>query len=177
MLAAPTTVIQFEGLGDATPLINQYAGLGVSFANATILTAGMSLNEFDFPPKSGSNVASDDGGPMVLTFSTSASFVGGYFTYGEPLTLQAFDSSNNLVASAFSVFSANFVSSGNPPNEFLSLSAPNIARVTITGDPAGGSFTLDNLTFTPIPEPSTFLLLGAGIATIGLLRSRSKRTC
>jgi hypothetical protein len=48
-------VLDFEGPPDATILSNQYAGF--SFSNAQILTASASLNEFEFPPHSGVNVA------------------------------------------------------------------------------------------------------------------------
>ena len=48
--------------------------------------------------------------------------------------------------------------------------AGGIAHVTIEGDPSGGSFALDDLTFTqigtPIPEPSTLLLFSSGFAII-----------
>src|ERR1700674_3903171 len=88
VLANPI-VINFEGLSDSTILTNQYPGL--SFSNAIILTAGISLNEFEFPPFSGSNVASDNGGPMRIDFTQPVADVGGFFTYAESLTLRAFD--------------------------------------------------------------------------------------
>lgn len=36
-------------------------------------------------------------------------------------------------------------------------------------------FALDNLTYSPIPEPSTMLLVGSGLVGIGALRRRFKR--
>lgn len=171
-LKAGPVVIDFEAFFDSTPVRLFYAGLGVTFVKATGITAGVSLNEFEFPPTSGVNVAFDDTGPITINFSPKpATSVAGFFTYTVPLTLLAFDSLNHQVASAQSAFSANFVSSGNPPNESIQLTfAGGISRVTIAGDPSGSSFTLDDLTFTPItavPEPGTFpFLIGAGIATI-----------
>jgi hypothetical protein len=52
--------VDFEGLADSTSLTNQYAGL--LFTNASVVTAGLSLNEIEFPPRSGVNVAIDTGG-------------------------------------------------------------------------------------------------------------------
>src|SRR5207244_4503963 len=107
-LIADPIVIDFEGLQDGTILSNQYSG--VTFSNAIILTAGISLNEFEFPPLSGTNVAS------------------------------------------------------------------GISRVIITGDTSGGSFTLDDATYTTgvtaVPEPGTIFLLLAGIVFLGLRRLR-----
>ncbi|PYV36781.1 MAG: hypothetical protein DMG06_29925, partial [Acidobacteria bacterium] len=79
---------------------------------------------------------------------------------GEPLRLSAFGRLNNQVASATSAFSTNEALSGDlrsNPNEFLLVSLQSsIARVTITEDPPGGGFTLDNATCTPavtgVPE-------------------------
>lgn len=169
-----TFTLDLEAFPDSTPLSTQYSSLGITFSEATVITAGESLNELDFPPHSGANVAFDDGSPITLAFSQTASFVGAYFTYLEPLTITAFDASGGLVATATSAFSANDVSSGNSPNEFLSVSADGIANLIIAGDLAGGSFTMDDVTFT-VPEPTTLLLLGTGITTLGMLRRRNKR--
>jgi hypothetical protein len=61
--------------------------------------------------------------------------------------------------------------SGSSPNEFLQVSfASGISSVSITGDPLGGSFVMDDVTYTtteaPVPEPSSiilFLTMAAGL--------------
>ncbi len=180
-LVAPSAfadlIINFEGFPDSTPLANQYPGL--SFTNATILTAGISLNELEFPPHSGVDVAFDDGGPMMIQFTTPWQTVGGYFTHIEQLTLGAYDSSNSLVGSTTSVFMNNLALSGDPgsyPNEYLSLTVPGgIWGLVITGDPAGGSFTIDDFSATDssaAQEPTSLLLLFTAIG--GLLAIRRK---
>jgi len=168
VLQAGTITLDFERFPDSTILTNQYPG--VMFTDAIILTAGISLNEFEFPPHSGVNVASDNTGPITLTFASTITSFSGYFTYAEPLTVDAFGPTNNLVASATSAFSNNEALSGDTgssPNEFLQVSfAGGINSVTITGDPAGASFTLDDATYTKggssVPEPSTNVLVILG---------------
>ena len=81
--------------------------------NAIILTAGISLNEFEFPPHSGVNVVSDNNGPMTIDFATPIVSFSGYFTYAEPLTLQGFDSADVQVASTASLLSNNEALSGD----------------------------------------------------------------
>jgi fermentation-respiration switch protein FrsA (DUF1100 family) len=160
-------LLNFEGFADSTILTNQYPG--VTFTNAIILTAGISLNEFDFPPYSGANVASDNNGPMTLTFASTILSFAGYFTYAEPLTLDAFSATDALVASAASAFSNNEALSGDAgssPNEYIQLDfTGGISSITITGDPLGGSFTLDDATYATTaatPEPATFICLLTG---------------
>ncbi len=175
LLPAATTVLTFEGMIDSTKVANQYPD--VIFQNTTVITAGISLNELAFPPHSGTNVAFDDGGPMTLAFLTPVFGFSGYFNYTEPLTLSAFDSSNHLLAKVTSAFSTNLAdgsgAAGSTPNEFLHVgSASNIAKVVITGDPAGSSFTLDDAAITTaatVPEPSSFYLGLAGFALAGAL--------
>src|ERR1051325_2589015 len=81
--------IDFEGFSDSSFITTQYSGLTIS--NAIILTSGISLNELDFPPRSGINVASDAGGPISFDFSTPALNFQGFFTYVVPVTIQGFD--------------------------------------------------------------------------------------
>src|ERR1035441_4544505 len=161
-LKAATITIDFEGFPDSTSLTTQY--LGLTFQNATILTSGISLNEFEFPPHSGSNVVFDDGGPISISFSSPILSFSGFFTYAEPLVLAAFDAGSSQVGSAVSAFSSNLALSGDTgssPNEFLQVSfAGGISSVTISGDPAGGSFTMDDATYnSTVPEPSSIFLL------------------
>lgn len=142
--------LTFDALPDSTILVTQYPG--ITFVNTAVLSAGITLNEFEFPAHSGTNVASDNGGPVTITFGSPVQSVSGYFTYSVPLTLQAFDASNNLVASAASWYSNNQALSGTPgsqPGEPIAVNAPvNIATVVITGAAGGASFTMDDLTLS-----------------------------
>jgi len=171
---ASPIMIDFDALPDSTPVTTQFSGF--VFSNATVLSAGISLNEFEFPPRSGTNVVFDDGGPMSIQFSPLAIDFRGYFTYLTPIALQAFDPGNNVVASATSLFSSNLALSGDPgslPNELLQVAyASGIARVTITGDALGSSFTLDDLSAQVIPEPVSALLVAAGCFLLAALKRR-----
>lgn len=167
----------FDELTDGTMVTTQYAGL--TFTNATAITAGVSLNDFEFPPKSGTNVVSDDGGPLELMFTDPVSSVTAYFTYGTALLLEAFDASNALLDTSASLFASNLAITGvtgASPNEELGFSlVAGISRVVITGDLLGGSFTLDDLSFerlpgNSVPEPGTLLLVALGL--VGLTRRR-----
>jgi hypothetical protein len=184
-LFASTITLDFEGLADSTFVSTQYSG--VVFANAQVLTAGVSLDEFELPPHSGVNVVSDYSGPMSIIFATPVSSVSGYFTYGSPLTIDAFDSALSLIGSVSSAFSNNFALSGDPgssPNELLQLNAVSgISELTITGLASGGSFALDDFTFTTgavsnVPEPGTLGLIGCfafSTLTWRIRRARSGR--
>lgn len=166
---AGIATVDFEAFGDGTVLTNQVGGL--LFANATVWSAGLSLNELEFAPHSGSNVAVDAGGPMSIVFASPVSSVSGFFTYSTSLTLAAFDALNQAVGTTSSSFASNFVSSGHNPNEVLQVSvAGGISRVLIAGDPNGASFALDDLTVTTpasnVPEPSSGVLLVSGVMVL-----------
>lgn len=178
--SAAAVVIDFEGLLDGGLVDTQYAALGLTFGNATALTAGVSLNEFENPPHSGQNVVFDDGGSMLISFATPVTGVSGYFTYASRLLFAAFDSMNAPVGLTMSMFSNNQSLSGEPgslPNELLGISfAGGISSIVITGDLFGGSFTLDDLTFDRVPsravsEPTSLALLLA----LGLVALRRRR--
>ena len=180
-LSANVITLDFEGFPDGTVLSTQYPN--VTFSNAIILSSGISLNEFEFPPHFGTNIVSDDGGSMFISFATPILSFSGYFTYAQPLILQAFDTSSNQIANAASVFSNNMALSGDPgssPNEFIQLSfAGGISGLRITGDAAGGSFVLDDMTYSTgavssVPEPSSgsLLVLPCCLMAVLLIRRR-----
>lgn len=176
---AQATVIDFEGLIDGDSVTTQYAD--ATFQNVLVFAEGGNLNELEFPPKSGLNVVSDDGGPIIISFINPMTSVSGFFTYTTGLSFLAFDSIGTQIAAASSAFSSNLALSGDlgsTPNELLQVtSSSGIYSVSISGDLAGGSFTLDDLTFrqaslNPVSEPATFALLSIGLGAIGLRRRR-----
>lgn len=176
--AAPI-VIDFEGFSDFESVTNQISG--VTFTNTTVLTAGISLNEFDFPPASGVNAAFDDGGSVRIDFLNPLVAFSTRVTYSVPVLLTVFDSANNPLGSVSSAFSSNVASGGDlgsTPNELLQAIFNGIAYVTIVGDASGGSFVFDDVALTPsataVPEPATLALLSAG-ATALLTRTRRHR--
>lgn len=181
--AAPIT-IDFESLADSDPVTAQFAGL--SFSNATALSAGISLNEFEFPPRSGANIVLDDGGAISITFASLAKSFGAYFTYGSAVTVKAFDGAANLLTSITSDFSSNSALSGDggsSPNEFLNIAINGIKRIVIEGDLSGGSFVMDDLIYEhannggggTTPEPSTLLLFFAVLVATVLTKKSAKR--
>jgi hypothetical protein len=185
--AAPM-VIDFETLADGASVTTQFSVAdGVTFTNATAITARLSLNEFEFPPVSGTKVVFDTGGPIEITFADLMARVAGYFTYLMPLEFAAYNDNGARLDFAGSHYSSNLGvipddpssggAPGSSPNEFLQLtSVAGIRRVVIAGNSDGGSFTLDDLTFertapvNGVPEPGTLLLLAAGL--VGLARRR-----
>ena len=112
--AADVITIDFESLKDGEEVVKQFLP-DLLFTNATVITAGISLNEFDFPPHSGTNVVFDVDGPMRVDFNPlrRASLFAGYFTYVAPITLEAFNDAGKLLGSVSSLFKENVVSSGN----------------------------------------------------------------
>lgn len=181
--ASFAAVIGFEELTDDTPVRDFYETSElVTFDLATAISAGLSLNELEFPPYGGSNVAYDNTGPVVIKFLSPMRFVSAFFTYAAPLELAAFDSNGVLLDLIVSKFSNNTLVSGDfgsSPNELLGFSytSPVISSVTIMGDPGGFSFVFDDLAFSTtalsVPEPGTLILVfltGAGILLVRVTR-------
>jgi hypothetical protein len=185
-VSAAPILIDFESLVefDTPGLLS-----GVSFTGAMAATAVTSLNEIDYPPKSGLNVVFNLLDEIRLDFSEGVSNVEGYFTYSGAVTLSAFSASNTLLGVANSLHDLNYATSGNPANELLRIeSSEAIAYVTIGGAGGPGTVVLDDLSFEvaegggggdpnpPVPEPATvtLVLLGAAAAA-GRQKFRARR--
>ncbi len=179
--------LDFEAFSDLTELTTQVPGL--TFVNGTVITSTGSLFADEAPPFSGIAVLLDAGGPIGITFqlaqlkALSVTGVSAYFTYVSAVTFEALAADGSVIGSATSAFSENFVSSGNAPNELLEVVAPDIRALRITGDLAGGSVTLDDLTVTfepgrlsGVPEPQAWILMLGGIAAL-CSRQAVRRLC
>lgn len=182
--AASAATITFDDLiddfGTGVVVDTQYAGF--QFSNTLALTAGLTLNEIDFPPYSGSVVASDAAGPITVVFSQSFNALSAFFTYAQRITLTAYDLSDVQIAQAVSLYASNLANgsgdAGSSPNELLQIVATGpIARLVIQGDAAGGSFTMDDFTARSagvgIPEPASLLVVGMGLASL-FVRARRR---
>jgi len=183
--AAPI-VQDFESFSDGDIVGSSLAGV-TFISNGTVLAAGISLNEFEFPPRSGTNVVFEGGGgitgAIIITFTTPVNSVGAFLTYTSTITLAAYDASFGFLGSVTSLFGSNTTTTGDPgssPNELLEItSAAGISFVAFNGSPAGGSFVLDDLTYDrrgggTIPLPGTALLLvAAGGAAVAARRRSS----
>ncbi len=94
--------------------------------------------------------------------------------------MTVFDAFDNVLGSVGSAFASNLALSGDPgssANEFIELAFAGIRRLTISADPAGSSFVLDDLAYrsaAAVPEPASALLVAAGIAGLALRRRRQE---
>lgn len=168
--SANAAVIDFEGLGDGALAPNTFAGVTIS--SAYILTSGISLNEFEFPPKSGTKVAFNSGNAISFDFSSFATSFSLYVTGTENVTLSIFDGAT-LLGSA-STGGPNFVSVGSP-NFLLSLSGAHITNATVSAANAN-SFVIDDVSFSGgVPEPATWAMMIGGFAATGLVMRRRRR--
>lgn len=160
--------VDFENFSDGEVPTSEIPGL--VFNNATVWTAGISLNDIDFPPHSGSNVvAALDS--LTVSFDMPINLVGGFFSYSyaDGVTLSLYDINNILLADAFFAAPGDIVS-----NQFVSLGASNI-RMMVVSIP-DNAFTLDDFTYTYISEPATVLLISLGLIGIHFSRRENCKT-
>jgi len=167
--SANAAVIDFEDLSDGALAPNTYAGVTIS--GADILTSGISLNEFEFPPKSGTKVAYNSGGAISFDFSGFATAFSLYVTGTENVTLSIFDGAT-LLGSA-TTGGPNYVSIGSP-NFLLSLSGAHITNATLSAANVG-DFVIDDVSFSAgVPEPETWAMMLGGFALTGLVLRRRR---
>jgi hypothetical protein len=167
-----------DSIGLGVIVQDEFSALGITFSNTVALTAGISLNEIEFPPRSGDIVVANAGlSIMSLVFSIPVMSAGGFFTYSIPggsLLLTAYDEGGNPMGQTGASYSDNtaggFGDAGSSPNEFLQIAGVGpIYRLDIDG--GAGSFSLDDFT-AAVPEPSSLLLFLGGLVGIVAWKQR-----
>lgn len=159
--------LDFEAFTDSFPLTNEITGL--AFSGATVLTAGVGLNEIDYPPSSGINAVAALLGSLTISADDPFNQFSAYFTFDEQLTFSGFDVVGSLLLSFDSPTSSNLGS-----NSLIGFAAPGISSLVITTQ-GGTPFTLDDLNITvsaSVPEPGTLALLPLGALAAAVMRRR-----
>jgi len=184
--SAYADVITFEDLPDAYFFSSGDQNIGTFYAGITFgpNVTGLSVSRFGgygdsgFPPHSGDVVIWDASDATInISFGSALQSFGIWFTTFDPLTLQAFDSGNNLLGT---VIGDPNTDGTTGTSSFLSFLNPGIMSVTLTSTP--GFFVLDDLTTdtgtSAVPEPSSLaLLVTATVLLIGrtlLLRVKDR---
>jgi hypothetical protein len=169
--AAPVT-IDFESLANLALVTNQFAADQVVFSNLIVLESFSTLNEVDFPPTSGVHAVSGVApGPTVIDFLLPARLFSVQLITADTALAEAFGAGDVLLDSELVV--ANLGS--NTEVAFVRVS-PDIEYVRFASQVTGNSFslTLDDVGFDTdqIPEPSTLVLLVAGLIPLAIHRGR-----
>ena len=165
--------IDFEIFADNFALTNEVTGLTV--LGGAVLTAGLGLNEIDFPPTSGLNVLAAPSGSLTFGFLDPITDFSAYFTFNESLAFTAFNAGGDLLLSFGSTMASNLGSATLIQFNTLGISSLLIANL------GGSGFTLDDLSFSSmvppisVSEPSTLPLLAiAGLAAVLVRRRKGK---
>ncbi len=128
-------------------------------------------------------------GSTGISFTFDAATLGGLPTHvgivwtdggtDASITFQAFDAADNVLGSttAFGLPDDNFIGGTGEDRFFGFIDAGGIGRIFISN--STGGIEVDHLQYglagepngTPVPEPSTLLLLSAGLLSFGTLRS------
>jgi hypothetical protein len=188
------TVLTFEGLADSASVGNYYSGgggpnYGITFVNATALIDSDAGGTGTFANEPSPNTIMYFPGVSSATMNVPGGFTTGlafYYVAGSPGQVDVYSGLNgtgsllatiNLVAQAF-----DNGCTGDPTGAFCNWSPVGVGFSGIAQSVVfiglGDLIGFDNITLgdsTPggvVPEPTTLLLTGSGLALAGWLRRR-----
>jgi hypothetical protein len=144
-LNKPTCVrLNMEDLKCFDVVERQFQQWGLTFRNAIALHPSNPA----FPPRSGTTVlmGAPKNGLIEISFQSPVRFVSGFVTSSQRTILSAYDQQNQLLARA-ELTEPNLAGTDSkiPPNTQLSVTVPNIYRITFYA--FDGCLTVDDLSF------------------------------
>ena len=149
---AQTPVLDFESLPEGQAAGSQIPG--VTFTNATVLQSAASLNEAEYPPKSGIKVICDVGGPMRVVFSQPIKSFTAYVTHAQAVTLKLLAGNGGVVTTS-TASGDNRQGGAKKPNEAIQVSSEDaFTTVELSGAPGGSSFTVDDIATVAYVAPA-----------------------
>jgi len=173
------TLVDFNGLANKTVIANQYSGLGITFgatplyANSDPLTAAViggsgGFVATNFVTPLGPPCPAGCYGPITIDLTDPALRIGfQVYNLDAELTVTTF-AGDPLVSTGSLVFTTG------QKDTFVGVEdLSGIDRIVLTSK--GNlldAVVIDNVRFDPVPEPSTGLLLAAGLAVLTAARRR-----
>jgi hypothetical protein len=174
-LVAPFTTIDFSEVAvpDNTPLTSQFAGFGVSFSGlfynacptACVVTppSGVKPDIGNFPAAIGEGLVASS------TLSFAAAVHGAAFQWAATRASYTFSAYlGTTLVDSFTVAVDTNAINGTSGWGYYGFDGIALDRLVVEG---GAAFLIDNLeSGSPVPEPTTLLLLGSGV--IAVMRRR-----